>query len=240
MPSFERNKHTLQTLQALAAANATVDEDNMLLAHTNATDLNRLADADLDAAPATKDAIVEAIHDQLSHQAHLAVDCLARLALQGATAFAEPPKLGRAMLSLEISLVDMQHMASRVDLLRSHVQRSADEAKQLLDSLDSLAHKSPSYAAKHNLDMQRQTRTLAAQLAKHSIGDTWLEWRYETSIDDVGSHQRLCIDLMTRSSELSAQLAALEGLVGDVDQARNSVHALQQLLHDTLVRCEPA
>ncbi|PHH67721.1 hypothetical protein CDD82_1177 [Ophiocordyceps australis] len=236
MPSFERNKDTLQILQALAAANETVDEDNTLLARTDATVLDGLADAGSYAASFTKDAIVEAIHGQLSHQAHLAVDCVASLALQAATPFAEPQKLGRAMMSLESTLVDMQHMSSRADLLHLHVQRSADQAKQLLDSLDSLARKSPSYAAKQNLDMQRQTKLMAAQLASHSTPDTWLEWRHATSIDDVGCHQRVCIDLMTRGNELSAQLTALEGFVGCVDDARNSVQVLQRQLHDTLLR----
>ncbi|POR36901.1 Uncharacterized protein TPAR_02912 [Tolypocladium paradoxum] len=247
VPSFERNPDTLKALLALAAANESADEERQLLARTDEAALKELEHHGRQReAPGSEDHghglrpallrsdLLTAIEHALPREGRNAVNSLANLAVQAGTAFPEPEDLGRNIANLQGSVFETEQMIARVEALRRHLQREADQAAELLQELQSYRYRPSSDLAKQNLDLQRKTKRLSAQLPelqnRAAAYGASVDPAHPT-IEDVAREEHEFLALLARKKELHVQMAAFAGLPSDPDMARGELDVLRRQLH---------
>ncbi|KAM4057992.1 hypothetical protein HRG_011055 [Hirsutella rhossiliensis] len=242
LPSFERNQDTLKALLVLATANEAADEQRQLLARADASALaeNR-GRASTGSKPDNhalrphllREDLLTLIQRQLPHEGTNALDCLAKVAVQARTAFAEPQRLGCDIMSLQGTLFELEQMVARLDSLERQIQLEAEQTASLLRMWQRDSFRPPPDSAKENLDLQRKIKSMSSHLDNlrdHAAAKMPPVNASHPTIGDVSLQEKDLLALLSCKKELDAQIAAFEGLPNDPIKARSELDALRRQL----------
>ncbi|KAF5619273.1 hypothetical protein F25303_12829 [Fusarium sp. NRRL 25303] len=236
VPSFERNNDTLKALLALASVNEAADDERNLVAKSEATALQELADSerkiDKTSRP-LREGLIEAVEHNLPTDGHTALDAMANMALQFGVAFPEPDTLGQRMCQLQAGIHDAERMKARVEVLHKHIDDEAARVKELLKELQRDDYQPPAHLAKQNLDMQRKVKALSAKLPELQDKVAALAASADAShptIADLARDEQAYLSVLSRKKELDLQLATFQGLPSNPDVARAELEELRDQL----------
>ncbi|PFH55326.1 hypothetical protein XA68_18571 [Ophiocordyceps unilateralis] len=223
IPPFERNQRTLKALLTLALANEAADEERNNLAGASAFALRALEQHE--SACPLRDSLLASVQRCVSNEGYNALEALANVALQAAAPWAAPTDLGRDFVRLQASLAEMDTIISRLDLLRRHVDRDAGIAADALRAWQS--HRSRPFpdAARQNLEMQRKTKVMRAQLVELLDRAARPVCKPRLTVEDISCEEQHVVALLARCRELEAHITARIGLPADTTEAEDEVEA---------------
>jgi len=232
IPPFERNAETLKALLALASHNEAADEERQLVSKAESEALAQL-DSLKEENPPLREVFLDTVEDELPQEGQVALDSLASMAVQAGIAFPEPEDLGRKMVDMQKSIYEAETMSSRVEVLQRSIQKDAARMQIMLRRLEGDDHRPDPELAKQNLEIQRNVKTMAAQLQEFQYRVAALASTVgfpRPSIQDVARDEEEYMAAL-QEKQLDLQMAAFEGLPSDPDLARAELNALRSQLH---------
>ncbi|KAI5466520.1 hypothetical protein BGZ63DRAFT_421000 [Mariannaea sp. PMI_226] len=243
IPAFERNQDTLKALLALAAVNEAADEERNLIAKSEATALQELSAAQLEAQAASsslqrrplREGLLDAVLYNLPPEGHTALDALATMSLQLGVAYPESEDLGRRMVDLQARAQEMEQMKARIAVLHRHIEKEASRMNQLLQQAQGDNYKPPAPLAKQNLELQRKIKTMSAKLPELQDRVVALTPTTESShptIVDIARDEQEYLAIVAQKKELDLQIASFHGLPSNPDIARSELDALRGQLRN--------
>ncbi|RDA83332.1 hypothetical protein CP532_5213 [Ophiocordyceps camponoti-leonardi (nom. inval.)] len=246
IPPFERNQDTLKALLALALANEAADEERHQRARASEAALQTLRrrrrqqqqqqrQRQEHDTPSLSMDLLASIQRELPQEGRDALEALANVAVQSGASLAAPQDLARGFVRLQAELAETELMISRLDLLRRHVDREAGLAVDALRAWQSDRFKPLPDAARQNLDLQRKTKAMHAQLVDLRDRAPVAAQTQHLTIGDAAREEQDILDLLACSEELEARINDFGRLPYDAGDAKAEVDSLRsQLRHLSL------
>jgi HAUS augmin-like complex subunit 1 len=246
VPEFERNSSTLKVLLAVAGINEGADESRKLMAHAdqaarcdrNNADLSR-EDPEHNHRPhlgctyAIRDELLSTICDSLNRTGETALDALGDVAIQLGTSIPDLEDLGNQFIAWDIILLDTSNAVLRTDIWRDFLAREIQTTMDSLTAMRSTSHQLPPQIAKQNMDLQRKTKAVVAQLTnaqeRLSVPSSTIH-KYPPSIQHVVREEEQFLDILSHKKELDAQMMVFDGLPSDASKVRDEIEALRHKL----------
>ncbi|RCI11351.1 hypothetical protein L249_7469 [Ophiocordyceps polyrhachis-furcata BCC 54312] len=234
IPAFERNQDTLKALLALALANEAADDERNHRARASELalrTLRRRQQQHKHDVPSLRGDLLASVQRELPQDGKDALDALANLAVHSGAPLAAPQDLAHGFVRLQAELSETELIMSRLDLLRRHVDREAGLAADALHAWQSDRFKPLPDAARQNLDLQRKTKAMHAQLVDLRDRAPVAAQISHLTAGDAAREEQDLLDLLACSEKLEERINAFGRLPCDAGEAKAEIDSLRSQLH---------
>jgi HAUS augmin-like complex subunit 1 len=231
-PPFERNADTLKALLALAALNESADEERELLTRVAA---KALRDLQTKEEPEPNAELLTSFENSLTREGQTCLEALTSLSVALNQPIPDTEKVGRSIISLQVTHHKLDQASDRVAILDRHLSSELERINALINELLSEAYQPYSDLTKQTVDYQRKTKALAAKLPElrdrvallsASAGGS------KITVQDVKAEEDKFKELMVMVKDLEAQVKSYHGLPQDTDLARLELESVRVELRD--------
>jgi HAUS augmin-like complex subunit 1 len=235
LPVFERNPETLRVLLALANANEAADEERDLLASVERDALDEIvaceapSDGDGLTLDGVRNAVLGQAEDGLSKEGRMALEALAKTALALGMSDPDPEALGRRLVELHGDIFGLDTAASRVEVLRRHLEVECVRLQNLLAELEGEEYRPAPDLARNNLEIQRRLK-VAGDVRRAGAGRRGPE--VSVTAEEVREMEEELLELLKERSDLDGRVRAFQGLPPDTDAAREELEKLRDELSE--------
>ncbi|TDZ28055.1 hypothetical protein C8035_v002896 [Colletotrichum spinosum] len=241
IPPFERNPDTLKALLVLATLNETVDEERDLVGRAEASALRELSatrrspgssavTADFVSPIEVREKVLTALQDNLTREGTAALTSMATLSCQLSIPYPDVETLGNSMLQCHAQASDLEQIRVRVHVLANHIRQEFATADDILRTLRSDDYKPANDMARHNLDIQRKIKAMAARMPERKDRPTSLDQPPDhphRTIQQITQQENDYIKLLAQKKGLDSQVDQFSSLPDDVKQARIELEQLR-------------
>lgn len=257
VPPFERNADTLKALLALAVHNEAADEERDQAASMEAAALEQVQSAEAETVKRREayeaaaqdgpldggliaDDIVQAIEDGLTRDGRAALDTMAGMAIELGMAHPSPEELGCKFVELQGRAFELEQTVQRVALLQKYLDRESATVESFVHELEGDEFQPPADLAKQNLELQRQVKSMSAELPELqqqvAARESSAAGLPTLTVEEVRKDEEDYLDLLAKKKDFDARVKAFAGLPPDIEAARVELEALREELRTATQR----